>query len=323
MSPFVIGLIVALVVGLWALLHACTSRPDGDVLDVPPYRRLMFHIMPTRNESIVFFDAQVDARPLLAYLEQARPGFGANITHAAVAAGSVALASTPRMNRFVVGRRLYQRRGRWLSFSMKRHATEGAIDRKARLATVKLAMRDGETFPELCARINGDIRLQRSGKKTAADKEFQLFNLLPRPLLDAASRALGRLDHFNLLPGFFIESDPLYASMYIANLGSLKMGAAFHHLYEYGNCPAFMMVGQVEERAVVVDGEVQAVPVLPIRFSYDERIDDGLNARFGITAVTRVLADPHRWLGGIDGDAPPLWPRDDWASDDGEYAARD
>lgn len=323
MSPFVIAAVLGLLVVLWVLLHARTGRPDGDVLDVHPYRRLMFYIMPTRNESIVFFDAWVDARPMLAYLERAKAEFGANMTHAAVAACSVGLACTPRMNRFVGGRRLYQRRGRWLSFSMKRATSGAGLDRKARLATIKLLMKDGETFPELCARINGDIRLQRSGKKTAADKEFQLFNLLPRPLLEFFARRLATLDHFGLLPAFFIEGDPLYTSMYIANLGSLKMGAAYHHLYEYGNCPLFLMVGQVEQRAVVLDGQVQAVPVLPLRFSYDERIDDGMNARFGITAVTRVLADPDRWLGGLDGEAPALWPRADWPSEDGEYAVRD
>lgn len=318
--------VVGLALGVWAAIHARTRRPDGDLLPTHPYRRLMFYIMPTRTESVVFFEELVDARPLLAYLERARPAFGANATHAAVAATSVGLACTPRMNRFVAGRRLYQRRGRFVTFSMKRGVAEGQIDRKAKLATVKIEMKDGETFRELCERINSDIRLQRSGRTTHADKEFKLFNLLPRPLLWGAARLLRGLDHFGLLPGFFIKDDPLYTSMFVANLGSLKMGAGFHHLYEYGTCPLFMMVGAIEERAMVIDGEVQVVPVLPLRFSYDERIDDGMNARYGIEAVARVLREPETWLGCLEDDLSdtlPLWPRADWASDDGAFAARD
>ena len=47
------------------------------------------------------------------------------------------------------------------------------------------------------------------------------------------------LDSVNLLPGSFIHPDPMYASMFIANLGSVKLESAFHHLYEYGNIPLF------------------------------------------------------------------------------------
>ena len=323
-NALVITAIVAF--AAWLALHARTRRPDGDLLSVHPYRRLMFYIMPTRTESQVYFERLIDARPLLAYLDEARTRFGANVTHAAVAASAAGLASTPRMNRFVAGRRLYQRRGTFVTFSMKRKAEAGRIDRNAKIATVKLEMRDGETFRQLCERVNGDIRLQRSGKKTHADKEFQLFNLLPRPVLWAAARALRQLDHFGLLPGFFIRDDPMYTSMFVANLGSLKMDAGFHHLYEYGSCPIFLMLGEVEERPMVVDGRVEAIPVLPLRFTYDERIDDGLNARFGMKSVVRVLSDPARWLGCLDADEaqhPPLWPRPDWAAEDGEFAARD
>ena len=76
-------------------------------------------------------------------------------------------------------------------------------------------------------------------------------------LAEAAARLLGRLDHFNLLPAFFIQDDPLYISVFVANLGSLKMGAAYHHLYEYGNCPLFLVLGQVEDRPGVVEGRVE------------------------------------------------------------------
>ena len=105
----------------WLALHARTRRPDGDLLSVHPYRRLMFYIMPTRT-SQVYFERLIDARPLLAYLDEARTRFGANVTHAAVAASAAGLASTPRMNRFVAGRRLYQRQGTFMTFSMKRKA---------------------------------------------------------------------------------------------------------------------------------------------------------------------------------------------------------
>lgn len=301
-------LIALLLLGLlWLLAGFKTSRSDGRLVKVPPYRRLMFFIMPGRNESIVYFEHNLRAEKLEAWLASLPAELQASVSHAFVAAINVGVAENPRMNQFVVGQRMYARNGRWITFSMKRKK----LDKEAKLSVVKLLMEDGEGFDALCGRMNGNIRDERSGRKTAADKEFDLFNALPRPLLALAARLLRGLDHFNLLPAFFIKGDGMYTSVFLANLGSLDMGAGFHHLYEYGSCPLFVMVGRVDERPVVQDGKVVVGRVLPIRFSYDERIDDGLTARDGIRSFVRVLEDPERWLGRPDGQggwSRPMWP---------------
>lgn len=293
-----VAVAVAVALGLWLLLHARSSRPDGDVLRVHPYRRLMFFIMPKANESLVYFDAQVDAEALLSYLDEAGPAFGAHITHALVAACGKGLAENPSMNRFVAGGRLYARRGRHVTFSMKR--TKG--DAKAKLAIVKLQMEDGETFRALAERMNGQIGVQRSGKKTSTDKEYSLFDAMPSLVLAKMVPVLMWANERHLLPGWFIEQDAMFTSVVIANLGSLKMGAGYHHLYEWGTCPLFVMAGEVERVPVAVDGEVVVRPRLHLRFTYDERIDDGLTARFGIDAVRRVLEHPREELGCLAAD---------------------
>lgn len=316
-----IAIVVVLV--LLGLLELKTSRSDGELVRrVPQFRRLMHYIMVGRNESVVYFDRAVRADRLEAYLEEARVAFGGNLTHVLVGALNIGLAENPRMNQFVVGRRLYARKGRWLTFSMKRQK----LNKKAKLSAVKLKMIDGESFRELTERINGSIKVERSGTKTQADKEFDILNALPRPLLRFATVIVSTLDYYNILPSFFIEGDGMYTSIFLANLGSVGMGPGYHHLYEYGTCPLFVMVGKVEERVIAVDGRPQVARVLPLRFSYDERIEDGLNANYGIESVVRVLEDPQRWLGCVraDGsDRRPMWPHgeDVDLGDEAEVAA--
>jgi hypothetical protein len=293
---------------LWTLLTLKTSRGDGTYLPVPKFRRMMFFIMPTRNESVVYFDRVIRYEPLEAYLTKAKVAFGADITHAGVAALNIGLAENPRMNQFVVGRRMYARNGRWVTFSMKRQY----MNKEAKLSAVKLEMQDGESFRQLCGRINDNIVVERSGTKTASDVEFDLLDVLPRPGLWFANHLIRWLDYYNILPyELFIKGDGMYTSAFLANLGSLGMGPGYHHLYEHGTCPLFLMFGQIEERAVVENGEVKVGKVLHIRFSYDERIADGLTAKDGIESVARVLQDPERWLGCLDdngSDARPMWP---------------
>lgn len=304
---------------LWLAVQFKTGRPDGTLLRPHPIRRIMFFVMKGRNESVVYFDKKIDARPLLAYLEQARPALGANITHCIVAAADIGIAANPRLNRFVAGKRLYQRKGRSMTFSMKRKSLRTDGVHREKLATVKLHTESPRTFAELVREINEKIGVNRSGEKTYEDKEFALFDALPRPLMELATVLVFWLDRNNLLPGFFIESDGMFTSMFIANLGSLGMDPAYHHLYEYGNCPLFCMVGQVtDEISIDESGAVEAIPTLHLRYSFDERIEDGLNARYGIDAMCRVLSDPARWLGSVaedSSDAHHLWPRDDWETD--------
>ncbi|TNE43696.1 MAG: hypothetical protein EP343_33315 [Deltaproteobacteria bacterium] len=294
-----IGLgLVVLFVG-WVLLQMKTSRPDGEYLpSVHPYRTMMQYVMTTRAESIVYYDIEVPADNLLDYIQDVRKRFHADVTHCLVAAAAVGLQENPEMNRFPIGRRLYQRHGNWVTFSMKRKKK----NKKAKLATVKKEIPPDMTFEQLCSYLSEEIKVQRSGKETYHDKEYNLLTSLPRPILQFGVNLLKWMDYNNILPGSFIKGDALYTSIFMANLGSINMASAYHHLYEWGNCPLFIMAGKIEERPYVEDGKLKTRKVIPMRLTYDERIDDGLTASHGIESVRRVLEDPHTYLGCLKED---------------------
>ncbi len=308
----VTGIVLVVIVVAWVLLNLKTSRPDGWLIDgVHKYRQMMWYIMPTRNESVVYYDTYVRSDRLIEYLERVeqRGAFHADMTHAAVAAVLLGLVEAPKMNRFVVGRRFYQRTGRQITFSVKRK--KGAED--AKLSAIKMELHDGESFQDLCKRVVTEIDVQRSDQRTSHDKEYDFLTAIPRPLLRFGCGLFRWLDYYNILPGAFIDGDPMYTSCFIANLGSVQMQAGYHHLYEWGTCPLFLMIGRIEQRALVNDdGEVEVANVLPLRWTYDERVDDGMSARRGILAANAVLEDPFTYLGCVaddDGDVFPLGDR--------------
>lgn len=298
MTPWQIALIIVAV--LVVLAHYKTSRADGIFIrNLHPYRRLMFFVMRTRNESVVYYDDYVVADNLLAYMKEAKTKFDLDVTHCSVAALNTAIGESPRMDQFVIGRRLYRRKERSITFSMKRKA----MDRKAKIAVVRLPMKNDETFIDLCGRMNGKINHQRSGKKTHADKEYALFDLLPRIALRFFTWFFHALDYVNLLPYAFTKEDGLYTSAVVANLGSLGMSPGYHHLYEWGTSSVFMMVGRIEQKPWVIDGEVVPANILHIRYSYDERIDDGLSTKEAILRVREILSDPAQHLGCLTDDS--------------------
>ena len=280
------GLAIALAVLVWVVTK--TARPDGTFLGpkIHPYRRMMPIIMPTKAESIVFFDAEVNATKLEAFLH-ARPEL--TMTHMLVAAAARTMHQSPRINRFVAGGRLYQRCGVWVTFSMKRQKSQA----EAKIATVKLEIPEDQTLDRVRAQVDGSIKVERSEEETYLDKELSLFLRLPHVVLQLAQRAMSWANAHHFLPASFLKNDSLFTSVVLANLGSLGMRAGYHHLYEWGNCPLFVMVGKVEPRpAVDEQGELCVRRILPMRFTFDERIEDGLSAKLALGGWVAMLEDP-------------------------------
>jgi len=112
-------------------------------------------------------------------------------------------------------------------------------------------------------------------------------------VLRAAVKMQRILDGWNLLPSSLLADDPLYTSAFIANLGSVGLDAAYHHLFEYGTVPIFVTMGRVHRAPVVRDdGTVGSDEVFVLRYTYDERIEDGFYAARALEALAGYLANP-------------------------------
>ncbi len=266
-------------------------RPDGDyVRDLPGTRRIMPFIMRKRNESIVFFEQKLDTGKALPFLQEFRQhtGLHATMLHLLIYASAQMLKDRPRMNRFVAGGRIFQRRGIWISFSAKKRKTDDAP-----VVLVKREINPAWNFEELVRQIEGGISESRSDKLSATDVELSLMFKLPVFLIGWLVWLLMKLDHFGLLPGSFIRKDPLFASIFIVNLGSINLDAGYHHLYEYGNIPMLIMAGLNKKEVVVnPDGKPEIRPMMTLRYSFDERIEDGLYGARALAIMKRIIEDP-------------------------------
>jgi hypothetical protein len=243
-------------------------------------------IMPTRNESAVYFEQWIDLTHTNAFLERwnaAHPHRKATVFHVFIWAAVRGLSQRPRLNRFVVGSRIWQRRGIFLSYAAKKRMEDSAP-----LVVLKREFDPAHSFDQLVDFVSGDIVEGRSEKKSRVDKELNVFLRIPAPLLRWAVRFLRWLDDWNLLPQSFIDGDPMFTSMFVANLGSVKLDSAFHHLYEYGNCPFFATLGRTQ--TVVTPEGVKAM--CSIKYTFDERIEDGLYCAKALDLVKRQMENP-------------------------------
>lgn len=259
-------------------------RPDGRLAKVSPIRRFMPFISPTRNGALVYFTQRIDVRraeALLAERNAVRPREERlTLFHLVLAAIAEALHQKPRLNRFITGWKVWDRDGIWLSFSAKQAFAEDAP-----IMTVKRRFEPGEGIDAIAADVWRRLGAGRSGEETLADKEMGLMLKLPGVLIRMLMGLARFADRHGLLPKSMIETDPLFTSVFVANLGSVGLDAGYHHLWEWGNCPIFAVMGAVEGG------------MLTMKYSYDERIADGFYAARGLAVVKDLLEAPGAWVG--------------------------
>lgn len=278
------------------------SRSDGSYLrHIDPFMRFLPFIMKGRNESAVYFKQQVDVTALRAYInaknhEAADQGDSVKSTlfHGILTAMIKTMIERPQTNRFVVGRRVYQRKDITCAFVVK---SEFRDDANEELAIMKFEKDD--TLKTISERLAKEIRKaretsrQKDNVRHGAVNWLSAFMRLPRILLRGFIRLLGWLDYHGWLPRFVIEADPMHTSIFISNLGSLKIDAPFHHLYEWGTTSFFVTIGAIEKTPLVMsDGTIAVRDTVNLAVTIDERISDGYYFAKTIRRVKFLVEHP-------------------------------
>lgn len=249
--------------------------------------------MERRNESAVYFEQKIRAQGVEELVAALRGrGVRASVLHVVIWAIAQTLHDRPRLNRFVAGGRIYQRRGIWITFSAKK-----AKDDEHPIIAIKRQIDPAWDIEALVAQIEAAIGEGRSDHRSATDRELGLIFLLPTFLVRALVRLEMLLDRWGLLPRAFIDGDPLYSSVMVANLGSLDMDAPFHHLYEYGTISIFVSVGRTQSELTPSAGAAaEVLPMMTMRYTFDERIEDGLYCLRALERFKAIVEDPARAL---------------------------
>lgn len=260
-------------------------RPDGALVkDASAMRRFMPFVSPRRSESLVYFAQEIDVEAALVFVEAKNADRAEErrmtLFHLVLRAIARALEDRPRMNRFVAGHRLWQRSEVWLTYSAKKRLDDGAP-----VVTIKRRFEPGETLDAMIDGTLARLREGRGDKRSTSEKEMSLLLRLPVIVVRAILWCVRTLDALGLLPKSMIDSDPLYASAFVANLGSVGLRAAYHHLWEHGTCPIFCVVGRIEKGA---DARRRIV----LKWTFDERTEDGFYAARALDLVRQRLENP-------------------------------
>ncbi|MCL2081585.1 MAG: 2-oxo acid dehydrogenase subunit E2 [Oscillospiraceae bacterium] len=253
------------------------------------FNALYPYLMKGRNDSVVLFSETINAEPLLEYIQEKKDG-GVPVTFFQILLLALirVLRERPELNRYIMGRRVYQRKAIDVSFVAKREMSDEGGE-----TVVNVRVKEGEPLKDVAARITGGIRSAKGGDVKEDDKLISVFMRMPRFVLRALLKLIECYDFYIDTPKFLRGVDPLRCSAFVANLGSVGIEAPFHHLYEWGTCSLFMAVGKIKPTPYVTDdGAVAARRMVEIKLSLDERIADGFYCARSLDLFKRYLQDP-------------------------------
>ena len=271
------------------------DRRDGRLLQSDdPLHALMPFILGERadNEAVLYetFDfSEVDS-----YLERKNgenPQYKYTYFHVVLAALAKIIYLKPRMNRFIIGHRYYERNHISFSFIAKNKMTEGAEES---VLIIKAEDNDIPICQQLHDKICGEVyKIKTEQAVDGTTAQLKWISKIPRPILKAFIKLLFWLNAHDKLPKALAGVDPYCTTVFASNLGSIKMSAVYHHLINWSTNSLFVLINQAKKVPFFnEDGTYQMKNSISMGFTIDERIADGFYFARAIELFKDILMHP-------------------------------
>ena len=251
------------------------DRKEGRLLrSLPAFAKFVPFIMPTRNDACNQYEESFEVSDVDRRLRKLRvDGYKCiGILHFIIAAYIRGVSMLPGMNRFVVGRRIYARDNIEVVMTVKRSF---AID--ATETTIKVVFEPTDTIFDVYRKMSEKIdEIKTVEGNNNTEDVAEAMCKAPRFLLRFALTILRIMDYFGWLPQSLLDASPFHGSMIITDLGSLRIGPIYHHIYNFGTLPVFISFG-AKRHAYELDrhGNMVDRKYVDCKFVMDERTVDG------------------------------------------------
>ena len=251
------------------------DRKDGRLLrSLPAYTTFTPYIMPTRNDALNLYEESMEVTEVDRRLRRLRvDGYkGIGILHFMIAAYIRLVSMLPGLNRYVAGRRIYAANDITVVMTIKRALTIDATE-----TSIKVHFEPTDTIFDVYRKMNEKIdEVKASEEHNNTEDVAEALSRLPRFILRFVIAVLRMMDYFGWLPESLTNASPFHGSMIITDLGSLRIGPVFHHIYNFGTLPVFMAFGSKHHKYELDrHGNMVDRKLIDMKFSLDERTVDG------------------------------------------------
>lgn len=251
------------------------DRKDGRLLrSLSPFNKFIPYIMPQRCDRLVGYEESYEVSAVDRRLRQLRvEGYkGIGILHFIIACYIRIVSMLPGANRFIAGRRVYAHNDITVIMTVKHSLSVEATE-----TTIKVHFKPTDTIFDVYRKMNEKIEEIKTAEEDNNTEELAaVFAKLPRFLLRFVLMLLRVMDYFDWLPDSILEASPFHGSMVLTDLGSLRIGPVYHHIYNFGTLPIFIAFGaKYKKYEITKKRELVESKYIDTKLVIDEGIVDG------------------------------------------------
>jgi len=271
------------------------DRRDGYLVrDGDPMHIIMPFILGERADNEAVVDEVFDLSAIDRYLAEKNsqsPKYKYTYFHVILAALAKTIYLRPKMNRFIIGHRYYDRNNISFSFVAKNQMSDNGSES---LLIIEAEDDQQPIIEQLHNKICEEVYKVKSEEAVDGTTEnMQWLVRIPRPILKLVVRFLFWLNAHDRLPKFLAPFDPYRTTVFVSNLGSIKMSAGYHHLVNWSTNSLFVVLNQAKMRPFFEnDGSYEMRNSMSMGFTIDERIADGFYFAKSIMLFKDLLMHP-------------------------------
>jgi len=264
-------------------------RDAVKVRDVDGVHKIMVCLKPLRCDSDVYINENIDVTNLVEYIkEKKKKESDYTYFYAFCTALGKLVYNRPLLNRYVLKRRFYDRKKVNLGFVAKVSFEDNS---KENLSNI--IFNDNDTIKEVKEKLKEKVETVRSDTDNSTDGTVTTIGKLPQFIVNIVVWFLKKLDNMDLLPHSITDDDIYHSTVLVSNLGSIKCGAIYHNLTDFGTNSILVTIGQIKEESVTIEGKTKIRSMCEFGVTCDERIADGFYFAKSILLFKYIINNPH------------------------------
>ncbi len=260
------------------------------------FRAIAASAWPTPSDPTIYGHLEVRGEKLGEWLKATTESTGTKVTvtHAVARAVALALRKHHNLNGMVRWGGIYLRDSVDVFLQVAIPPEDGTTG-KADLSGALIRDADKKSTAELAI----DLRARAAAIRADQDADFKrtkgTLNLVPSMLLRMLLRAIDFVQYgLNLsLSWAGMPKDPFGSAM-VTSLGMFGVKTAFAPIFPMAHTPLLVLVGALEDKPLIEDGEIVIGQVLNLTASMDHRMIDGWQASQLAVTIREMLEDPSR-----------------------------
>lgn len=261
------------------------------IKDIDGMSQILLDLKPNRCDSDVFIEQNMDVTELAKYIEKIKKKENSDVTyfHAFVTAIAKTIYNRPKLNRFIANRHVYEHNDIVISFVAK-----VSFDDKSEEIMVMVPILEDDNIYTIGKKIKDKVDSYRnkSAKREGANDAIQILGKMPNIIRVPLVGIFKWCDKNGMLPGSLVKDNLYYSSMIVSNLGSIKCGAIYHNIADFGTCSSLTTMGEIKDEEVIINGKKVVRKMCEFGINFDERVADGYYFAKSVKMLQYILDNP-------------------------------